>query len=166
MRADELVLQHSKIRARPQVPKRDAHSILTWFYNNGNAILDDETQYIKHQSDLFSLVPTPKTPLRSILEHSRRFRQLSCWRQKRLDDTMIEDKYIHYSSNKKIDRFIATFITITGIIMIIAPLWILALMNGLKNKLCVISIFILFFATLLSLTTVAKPFESLAATAA
>lgn len=78
MRADELVLQHSQIRARPQVPKRDVRGIDTWFYNNGNAILDAEQQYIKHQFDLFSLVPTSKTPLRSILEHSRRFRQLNC----------------------------------------------------------------------------------------
>lgn len=79
---------------------------------------------------------------------------------------MIEDKYIHYNSDKRIDRFIATFITVLGIIVLTAPLWILVLMNGLIQKLSVISIFILFFAILLSFTTVARPFESLATAAA
>lgn len=162
------MIQHSQIRARPQVPKRDVCSIDNWFHNNGNAILEAEMQYTKHPSDLFSLVPASKTPLRLFFERSRHFRMLSFWKSKRIesDDTIIKNDYIHYRSDQKIDRFIAIFITFLGIIMLIAPLWVLAFLDGLVRRLSVISSFIVLFVVLLSFTTVARPFESLAAAAA
>ena len=163
---DELVLQHSQIRNRPQVPKKDVRSLDNWFYNHENAILAEETNYIKHPSDLFSLVPTPKTPLRSLLEHSSHFRLLRLWQQNGVDHSASEDKNVHYISDKKIDRFIASFIMSLGLIMLIAPLWILAFVGGLVPRLGVISAFIVLFVALVSVTTVAKPFESLAAAAA
>ena len=73
---------------------------------------------------------------------------------------------MHYISDEKIDRFIATFIIGLGLIMLIAPLWVLAFLGGLVPRLGVISAFIVLFVSLVSLTTVAKPFESLAAAAA
>lgn len=163
---DELVLQHSQIRARPQVPKKDVRSLDNWFFNHENAILAEETNYTKHPSDLFFLVPTPRSPLRSLLEHSSHFRLLRLWQQKDVDHPANGDKYVHYISDKKIDRFIATFIMSLGLIMIIAPLWILAFVGGLVPRLGVISAFIVLFVALISITTVAKPFESLAAAAA
>lgn len=76
------------------------------------------------------------------------------------------DNNVHYISDEKIDRFIATFIMTLGLIMLIAPLWILAFPGGLIQRLGVISAFIVLFVALVSVTTVAKPFESLAAAAA
>lgn len=163
---DKLVLQHSQMRARPKVPKKDICSLENWFSNKKGAILPEETEYINHTSDLFSLVTTPKSPLRSLLEHSSRFRLLGLWRQKNIDPSMSEDKNVHCSSDEKIDRFIATTIMSLGIIMLIAPLWILAFLAGRVRKLSVTSAFIVLFVALVSVTTVAKPFESLAAAAA
>ncbi|KAF6217660.1 hypothetical protein HO133_006762 [Letharia lupina] len=163
---NELILQHSRIRARPQVPKKDICSLDNWFFNNGNAILAEETAYTKYPSDLFSLVPTPKSPLRSLLEHSSHFRLLKLWQQKTFDSTTLNDKHIHYISDEKIDRFTATIIMTLGLIMLIAPLWILAFLGGLVQRLGVISAFIVLFVALVSVTTVTKPFESLAAAAA
>ena len=163
---DELILQHSQIRARPQVPKKDLCSLENWFYNNGNAILAEEMDYIKHHSDLFSLVPTPKSPLRSLLERSSHFRLLRLWQQNEVDHSARQDENVHYISDRKIDSFIATFIISLGLIMLIAPLWILAFLGGLVQRLGVISAFIVLFVALVSITTVAKPFESLAAAAA
>ena len=159
---DELIIQHSQIRARPSVPKRDISNLNKWFHNNLNAILAEETEYIKHPSDLFSLVPRVKSPLRLLLEHSSRFRLLKLWQQK----TINEDTDVHYFSDEKIDHFVATVIMGLGLIMLIAPLWILAFLEGLVPRLGVISAFIVLFTALLSVTTVAKPFESLAAAAA
>ena len=126
----------------------------------------EETEYIKHPSDLFSLVPRVKSPLRLLLERSSRFRLLKLWQQKTVDHSASEDKDIHYFSDEKIDHFVATMIMGLGLIMLIAPLWILAFLEGLVPRLGVISAFIVLFTALLSVTTVAKPFESLAAAAA
>ena len=163
---DELVLQHAQIRARPQVPKRDICNLEKWFRNNDNAILAEETDYIKHHSDLFSVVPTPKSSLRSLLERSSRFRLLKLWRQDDIEHLASHDKNVYYVSDKKINRFITFIIMGLGLIMLIAPLWILAFLEGLAQRLGVISAFIVLFVALLSATTVAKPFESLAAAAA
>ena len=163
---DEFVLQHSQIRARPPVPRKDICSLDNWFYNNGNAILTEETDYTKHAADLFSLVPTPKSPLRSLLERSSRFRLLRLWQQEGDEQSVNDDKNVHYISDKKIDRFIAALVMTLGLNMIIAPLWILAFLQVTVQKLGAISAFIVLFVTLVSATTVAKPFESLAAAAA
>lgn len=50
--------------------------------------------------------------------------------------------------------------------MLIAPLWILDAVGTKRAQLQVISVFILVFLVLVSTITVARPFESLAATAA
>ena len=107
-----------------------------------------------------------KSPLRLLLERSSRFQLLGLWQQKTIDHSASEDKYIHYFSDEKIDHFVATVIMSMGLIMLIAPLWILAFLEGLVQRLGVISAFIVLFTALLSVTTVAKPFESLAAAAA
>lgn len=164
--SDDLVLQHSQLKARPPVAKKDVSSLENWFFNNGNAILEAETEYVKRSSDLFSLVPKSKSPLRVLLEHSHRFRLLKLWQDKNVDTTLHTDGNVHYISDEKIDRFIATLIMVLGLIMLIAPLWILAFLGGLVPRLGVISAFIVLFVALISATTVAKPFESLAAAAA
>ena len=164
--SDDLVLQHSRLKAHPRVAKKDVCSLENWFYNNGNAILEAETEYIKRSSDIFSVVPKSKSPLRVLLEHSHRFRLLKLWQEKHVDAAGYSDENVHYFSDEKIDRFIATFIMVLGLIMLIAPLWILAFLEGLVQRLGVISAFIVLFVALISVTTVAKPFESLAAAAA
>ena len=164
--SDDLVLQHSQLKARPPVAKKDVSSLENWFYNNGKAILEAETKYIERPSDLFSVAPKAKSPLRVLLEHSHHFRLLKLWQEKNVDAAGYSDENVHYFSDEKIDHFIATFIMVLGLIMLIAPLWILAFLGGLVQRLGVISAFIVLFVALISVTTVAKPFESLAAAAA
>ena len=108
-------------------------------------------------------MPTPRSPLRSFLERSTRFRLLSLWQT---DESARDDKNVHYISDQKIDRFIVTFIMSLGLVMLIVPLWVLAFLDSLIQRLAVISTFIILFVALVSVTTVAKPFESLVAAAA
>ena len=164
--ADDLVLQHSQLRARPKVPKKDIESLENWLHNHSTAILPAETEYIKRRSDLFTLVPASKSPLRLFLERSRHFRLLKLWRKKPSDSAMVKDENIHYISDARIDHFVTIFIMSIGLIMLIAPLWILTYLEGLARRLAVISAFIVLFVVLISWTTIAKPFESLAAAAA
>ena len=76
-----------------------------------------------------------------------------------------EDNETHYASDKRIDVFITFIILLIGVFMLIAPLWILEYVRRKVDRLGVITIFIVLFILLLSLTTVARPFETLAAAA-
>ncbi|KAF2112206.1 hypothetical protein BDV96DRAFT_602651 [Lophiotrema nucula] len=66
----------------------------------------------------------------------------------------------------RVDKFVGVFITLMGMLMLIAPLWVLAVTEGIYKRLGVITGFIVLFLGLVAFTTVAKPFESLAAAAA
>ena len=162
---DELVLQHSQMRARPRVPKKDVANLSNWFHNHPHAILDEEAAYIQHPSDLISIVPKTKALLRNLLEFSCHFRLCSLW-QKPPADPANSDKEIHYILDRHIDAFVTTIITVLGLVMLIAPLWTLAFVDSTVAKLAIITAFIFSFVILLSITTVAKPLESLAAVAA
>ena len=165
--SDDLVLQHSQLKARPPVSKTDISNLENWFYNTGNAILEPEIEYIKRSSDLFSIAPNPKSRLRVLLGYSHRFRLLRLWKKdKNVDAAGYSDENVYYFSDEKIDRFIATFIMVQGLIMLIAPLWILTFLGSLAQRLGVTSAFIVLFVALISVTTLAKPFEILAAAAA
>ena len=82
----------------------------------------EETDYIRHPSDLFSLVPRIKSPLRSLLERSSHFRFLKWWQRKTVERPAGGDEHVYYSSDEKIERFVATVIISLGLIMLIAPL--------------------------------------------
>ena len=76
------------------------------------------------------------------------------------------EKSLHYSSETRINTAMSIVIISLGMIMLILPLWVLAITNGTMERLGIITTFIVVFLGLLAFTTAAKPFESLAATAA
>lgn len=166
---DELLIQLSTLYSRPQAIKRNVRSLSNWFNNTGNAILDEEAAYIDHTYDLIPLVPKPITGLRQLLERSSRFRFSRLWKKAPPGDTNLsfaDVSAIHYSSDARIDGCVGITITILGMIMLIAPLWGLAITEGMMQRLGVITGFIVLFLALIAFTTVARPFESLAAAAA
>ena len=167
-RTDELLIQHSTLRARPHVPKRNITSIANWFYNTQNAIWEEEAAYIRQRHDLIQLVPKSTTPLRHLLERSTHFRLSKLWKKEPppLPIHSTHPETLHYSSDTRIDNFLGITITTLGMGMLIAPLWALAYTHDMKHRLCVVTGFIVLFLGLVAFTTVAKPFESLAAAAA
>ena len=71
-----------------------------------------------------------------------------------------------YSKDSLVDKMV-TFITIIlGLGMLIGPLWWLQNMSVSQKRLEVITGFLIVFTAVLSILTVAKPFEVLAAAAA
>jgi hypothetical protein len=69
------VLQYAELKKYPTAPPQDVQSLLNWHRNhNSCAIAEEERNYLIHVHDLFSLAPKVKTPLRRLLEKSRRFR--------------------------------------------------------------------------------------------
>ena len=72
----------------------------------------------------------------------------------------------HYYSDERMENFVTVVITAVGFVMIVAPLWWLLFVDSKTHQLAIITCFIALFLGLISSVTVAKPFESLAATAA
>jgi hypothetical protein len=159
---NELVLQHSDLRKRPSVAKKDRTSLANWFSNNPDAILPEETEFINHPQDLFAIVPKAKTPLRRALERSSRFRLFRPWKT----SPPIEDSNIHYTSDQRIDTFVNVIIALVGLVMLIVPLWVLAFVTWVVHRLAIITSFVVVFLCFVSFTTVARPFETLGAAAA
>ena len=149
------------MRSRPKVNALKVRSVSNWFENHPNAIKGEESEYIQRRKDLFSVVPRTISPLRQLLERSSRFRFSALW-MKRVDD----GGTIHYSSEQRIEFFISAVITIVGICLLIAPLWILSYVDSKVNRLVIITIFVTLILPLVTFTSNAKPLEALAATAA
>ncbi|KAF2658978.1 hypothetical protein K491DRAFT_651838 [Lophiostoma macrostomum CBS 122681] len=162
---NELLIQNSTLQSAPRVPQRNIASLDNWLHNKKNAILDEEAAYIQHRHDLVPLVPKAISGLRQLLEQSSHFRFSSLWRKKP-PPSADHDEAIHYSSDRRIDAFIGVAVTIMGMLMLIVPLWVLAVTEGMLKRLGVITGFVVLFLCLVAFATVAKPFEALAAAAA
>ncbi|TVY33883.1 hypothetical protein LOCC1_G008063, partial [Lachnellula occidentalis] len=161
------MIQQARLKVYPQAYKPDVKSLRAWHANHGSVtIMTDEQDYLTHDSDLFCVAPKQKTPLRRFLDRSMAFRILPVWRKEEPGLPSYDKDLILSISDKRIDRFITFLILGIGTAMLIAPIWILEVMTRPIRKLVVITVFIVAFLAMLSAVTMAKPFETLAATAA
>jgi len=160
------MIQQAQLRNKPPIPAKDVNSVKNWFENHINAITEPESRYIHKSSDLVQLVPKSKTPLRRLLERSQNFRLWKTWHVKRDDLECHDTDHEFYTSDEQIDAFVTLTIGSVGLVMIIAPLWILNFVNESVTRLAIITSFIVLFMCLVSFASVARPFESLGATAA
>ncbi|ETS82154.1 hypothetical protein PFICI_07156 [Pestalotiopsis fici W106-1] len=168
-RYNQVLLQQSALQKYPQASNRDVKNIRNWHENHGfEAIARCEQNYLSLDNDLVSVSHKTKTPLRRVIDGSFRLRTLSFWKDKKREPSLplYDDKYISYYSDKRIDGFVSGFIVCVGLLMLIAPIWILQSLQTLPMKLAVITIFIVAFLLIMSFAMVAKPFEALGATAA
>ncbi|KAL9076301.1 MAG: hypothetical protein Q9161_001017 [Pseudevernia consocians] len=165
-----------KIKARPEATEFQIANVKRWLENaNEKVIQREEKQFIHKDGDLIPVVPKIKTPLRRFID---RFETPRLWRLFR--ETNINQR-LHrnsgdfglettvYNKESVIDKAV-TFVTmVIGVAMLVGPLWWLQHLsthNNLEARLAVITGFLVFFTLLLSILTVAQPFEVLAATAA
>jgi len=163
------MFHYSHLKSRPPVPKKDVRSVSQWLENHQNAIQAEEAAYVGHTGDLFAVVPKLKSPLRNLFEKWGRFRVFQPWRVKKKDielgghDPEIEEVYL---SDERINGFVSFVIASVGLVMLIAPLWILNFTQSTVKSLAWITGFIVLFLCLVTYATIAKPFETLGATAA
>ncbi|CZR62673.1 uncharacterized protein PAC_12570 [Phialocephala subalpina] len=89
------------------------------------------------------------------------------WRVKRkgIDSSDYDAKHELYMSDERIDGCISVTIAVAGLVMLIAPLWILEFTSSNKASLAWITGFITLFLCVVTYATAAKPFETLGATA-
>lgn len=111
------------------------------------------------------MVHKDETPVRRLINSSKRLRTLSIWRQPPPTDND-NDGMVTYFSDRRMDNFASGVIIGVGMVMLIVPLWILAAMANTTAKLVVITLFVFLFLLILSFAIASKPFEALGATAA
>ncbi|KAL8772816.1 MAG: hypothetical protein Q9209_002161 [Squamulea sp. 1 TL-2023] len=176
-RYQRFVLDYSELKSRPDATKRQITYVKNWLENNNHPIRPAEVAFVEKE-DLIPMVPRVKPPLRRFIDKFDSKVRIFCWRRR--DKKLTQRHYNHpnnfesettiYSEEERIDKF-ATCVTIgLGLFMLIAPLWLLQLSYkagpDMKARLKIITGFLIGFTILLSVVTVARPFEVLAATAA
>jgi hypothetical protein len=157
------------LRARAEALPKNITNVCNWFENNQAAIDANEQKYITHTEDLISILPQESTPLRRFLERYIIFRSGTFWLWKQPPLPHLsphEKKLIQYANQKRLDRIITITIAVGGLGMLIAPLWVLEQVGTTWRKLAVISGFIVTFLVIISVATLARQAEALAATAA
>ncbi|KAI1109535.1 hypothetical protein F5Y14DRAFT_431991 [Nemania sp. NC0429] len=164
---DEAIQRYSWMRRLSPAPKRNIENMETWFSNNDGAIMDEEREFIEHRNELVSM-SSPKSIARQWFEDQILLLKLSLFKKtpgKRSALSSRDRKATYVFSDQAMDILESVVINSGACVMLIAPLWILETLNSLQHKLIVITIFVILCLGFLSLATLARPFEKLAATA-
>ncbi|KAI0409114.1 hypothetical protein F4802DRAFT_232628 [Xylaria palmicola] len=167
---DEAVLRYSQMRRLFPASERNVDNIKTWLDNNDGAIMEAETQFIQHADELIS-ISAPKSAVRQWFEDQIVLRmptRLGLFKLKAHSHSPLSphgEITTYTFSDRAIELFGHAMVFLVASAMLIAPLWILGSMNTLEQKLGVITGFVLLCLGFLSLTTLGRPFERLAATA-
>ncbi|KAI0882000.1 uncharacterized protein GGS22DRAFT_196164 [Annulohypoxylon maeteangense] len=164
---DEILLAHSELRSRGPASAHIISNVNNWFHNNDGAIMEEERRFITHKEDLINVTNSDKASMRRFLETHIVFRFHWLWKKDLPSDIREVDRKVRrYADDNRIDFITTIALSIIGMLMLIAPIWILAAIKAPYTKLGVITAFIVIFLVTVSYATVAKPSETLAATAA
>lgn len=164
---DTILLSHSKVRSWGPAPDHAITNVENWFYNNDGAIVEKERRFITHKEDLISISKLDKPSMRRFLERHIVFRSHWLWKQDPPSDTRDVDRVMRrYEKDEKIDFVTTIVMLLVGMIMLLVPIWTLAVITTPFAKLGVITTFIVLFLLVVSYATIARPWETLAATAA
>ncbi|KAH6682598.1 hypothetical protein B0J14DRAFT_573949 [Halenospora varia] len=166
----KMILMYSELGSWKCPKKRSIQNVHTWLFTNfPGVIMDDEADFIRHEDDLVSIIRAEKSPTRTLFEDWVLFRVKAIRRffEKTENDSICEaDKQTRKSvSEERLDVFSSLSILTVGLALFIAPLWILQTLNVFRWKLLVITIFVILFMTILTFSTIGRPFEVLATTA-
>ncbi|KAI0440058.1 hypothetical protein F4803DRAFT_528873 [Xylaria telfairii] len=167
---DEAVIRYSQMRGLFPASKENVSNIKAWLHNNNGAIMEAETQFIHNCDELIS-VCAPKSTVRQwfenqvVLRAHPKLRFFGMKAHQRSPLNPHEEITTYTFSDKAVEIFGSLMVFAAASAMLIAPLWILPSLGTLEQKLGVITVFILLCLGFLSLTTLGRPFERLAATA-
>ena len=121
--------------------------------------------YLKSGDDLIYVLPKEKSPLRRIYNKAESL-GFGWFRRDPTDIVGYDPETTSLLEEERAETVMSRVVLFIGLLMLIGPLWILEYVRGSAQSLAVITGFIILFLGLLSFTTAAKPFESLAAAAA
>jgi hypothetical protein len=147
------------------VAKADVESVQNWFKEYPNAIDEAERNYIEAGDDLIYVLPKTHRPWLQGVFCKLLVHTVGAFRREPTDATGYDPKKIFLQDKARADRFLAWIMVPFGLFMLIGPLWILYIVQGAERRLGVITGFIVLFAALVFLSTSARTYEGLAATA-
>lgn len=160
---DEVLYRHTQVKLRPAAPKENVENIRNWLSNNNNPIHPEETEFLKAR-DLIVLAKQPKSMLRRLFEQhvlssaSELLGFLASHRHRGGDSTA-------HGQDEPVDAVIAPAEIVTAVVMLITPLWVLAVTQKMFVCLGIIAGFNVLLLAVLTSATLAKPFEILAVAA-
>ncbi|KAL8959475.1 MAG: hypothetical protein Q9193_003671 [Seirophora villosa] len=171
------VLDHSQIKARPNAAKRQVSYLHNWLFNNNGPIRPAEASFAE-QDDLMPVVSREKPPLRRLIDRYDILSRFSWWRIRK--ENLNPRHYNHkdnyashttiYSDEARMDKFVTCVTIVLGLMMLIAPLWLLQYVHAIKPdpvaRLKIITWFLIGFPMIFGMVALPRPLEVLTATAA
>lgn len=174
-RYQRFLLDHSRLKSCPNASEFQIKNVRNWFEASNDAIVDKEREFIDVDGDLIPIVPKLKTPLHRFFDRFEILKRISCLKDRKRNEKLYDSEDFErqttiYNKDSRIDKFVTCATIAIGLAMLLVPLWLLQYFTshktGTTNKLWIITAFLIGFAVLFSILTVARPFEVLAATAA
>jgi hypothetical protein len=114
-----------------------------------------------------AICPREKGLLRRFIDRLALARRHRFFRREPDGTESYHDPETHYLARlDRIDKLVSGIILVAGLLMLVVPLWILQFLGDDVVKLGVITAFIILFLIVVATISEAKPYKSLAATAA
>ncbi|KAL4793768.1 hypothetical protein BDV19DRAFT_390967 [Aspergillus venezuelensis] len=149
---NQYMYYYMRLQERPPAEHLDANSLQCYHANHKDAIDKKEREYVE-KKDLFSVVPSNKSPLRCLFDRFDMFRFIPLWRVDRPAETLpyYQSKFVNHSSEKRINTFTGLVEVFMCLAMLIAPCWALAGVQSVNTRLGIINGFVLGFFMLVTL---------------
>ncbi|KAF2498492.1 hypothetical protein BU16DRAFT_548249 [Lophium mytilinum] len=160
---DEYITTYSTIRARRRASTRQIANVKNWATRK--AVTTNEMRYLNHPGDLISISDRPRPVIHALL-NNRLLRKSPIFRKRRYEDTHIDSESTSYASNNRLEAFSNSSIIFLGFGMLLGPMWWLNFVTNNTKRLSIITGFVLLSMVIMSLATVNRPLEVVAATAA
>jgi hypothetical protein len=137
----------------------------SWIHNTG-AIDCDEASYLDHTSDLVAIVPKIRPPISRWIRYWKRKLRFDMFWAVYLRKQYGDSGDTARSKESEFNSFTNFGIILVGLAMLLAPIWWLEYVPDSVPRLRIITGFICGFSLILTLGTISRPFEVVAATAA
>lgn len=164
---DDMLCRYLTLKSKPRAPKAFVKNMMTWLDNNNGPIHPKEVEFLK-SNDLITVSKTQKSALRYLFEQWVLCPTMGIFgwlADKPHANEPQHDPSTVYGSDEPVDAIASGGVFIVGAIMLIIPLWILAIVEDMFRRLAIITAFIALLLMVLTSATLAKPFEILATTA-
>lgn len=155
-----------QLKGRQNPPGIVVRNLKTWLRNANDPIHPEEIEFLD-APDLISFSEMRKSSARLFLEGKLLHPTKALWglvSHKSQPDSAADEHTIEWDDDA-VSRLANTGVFLVTLVMLIVPLWILALVTSQLWRLGIITLFLLCFVSVLTWATLARPFEVLAAAA-
>lgn len=167
---------YAAVVSRGTCKPNDVNKVRNWLRNvRPTAIDSKECEYIDHDDDLIPVHPKFKSPGRDFLErvafggrfYKRGIPWLRRWFSKKAPKNVVslDNENTFWPNDQRMETVSSIVISVAGLAMLIGPIWALAYIKPITQRLAVISCFIVVFFVVVVIT-ITRLYEALAATAA